>query len=374
MKQSYYRRITTFGLMICLVCALGILGGCSQQEKTDSGATDQTTERTITDDANRTVTIPSAASLERIYYSGAIGEIYCFTLAPELAGGTTMEFTEAELKYLPEGTADLEYLGTLSGGKELNPEAIMSADIQVIFSVTQSAPEEADISQADDLQAQTNIPVVVLDGSFTKTTDTYRTLGELLGKEAEAEKLAAYCETTLAAVEEAVATVPADERVSLYYAEGPNGLQTEPESSTHALAFKIAGAKNVAAVDATPGKGMSDVSLEQVLAWNPEVIVAWDKEVRGGADELIRTDANWSTIKAVQDDKVYTMPNIPFSWCDRPPAVNRFLGVQWIANTLYPEAYDVDMVEVTKEFYEMFYHRNISTEEAKELLGNSYTS
>lgn len=171
----------------------------------------------------------------------------------------------------------------------------------------------------------------------------------------------------------AVAEIPEDQRVSLYYAEGSEGLQTEPKGSTHSLAFDIAGANNIAQdVEAVKGKGMSPVSLEQVLAWNPQVIIAWDDEVRGGADEIIRTDGNWSTIDAVKEGRVYTMPNVPFSWCDRPPAVNRILGIQWIANTLYPEAYDVDMVEATKEFYSMFYHAELTDEQAREILGNSY--
>ncbi|MEG0217970.1 MAG: hypothetical protein RR655_06600, partial [Raoultibacter sp.] len=90
--------------------------------------------------------------------------------------------------------------------------------------------------------------------------------------------------------------------------------------------------------------------------------------------ELIRSDPNWSSIKAVEAGRVYTMPNVPFAWCDRPPSVNRFLGIQWVANMLYPQAYAVDMVDVTKEFYATFYHRDISDVQAKELLGNSYTN
>ncbi|MEG1750607.1 MAG: ABC transporter substrate-binding protein [Raoultibacter sp.] len=376
---------TRFMRGLLILCLAGLLGGSLVACSSSQGNTDtkeqpkaQTEERmadrTITDDAGRSITIPGIDALKKIYYTGATGQIMCFTLAPELAGGSTMEFTPAELAYLPEGTKDLPYLGTLSGGKELNPEAIMAADIQVIFSLSMASPGEADKSQADDLQKQTGIPVIVLDGSLDKTAATYKTLGTLLGKEDEAAKLAGYCEDTLKKVDAAVATVPADKRTSLYYAEGPEGLQTEPEASPHALSYKLAGAKNVAeGVEVGKGKGMSPVSLEQVLAWNPEVIIAWDDVARGGADELIRTDANWATIKAVQDGRVYTMPNTPFAWCDRPPSVNRFLGIQWIANILYPQAYNVDMVTVTKEFYSTFYHRDITDAQAKELLGNSYT-
>lgn len=377
------RSLAIVMMAACLAMALTLLAGCSGADKaatelSDNNATQTETvdlmaDRTITDDAGREVTIPGVGALQKIYYTGAPGQIFCFTLAPELAAGTTMEFSDAELAYLPEGTGDLPYLGTLSGGKELNPEAIMAEGVQVIFSVTTGKPGDSDVSSADDLQSQTGIPVVVLDGTLDATPTTYRTLGVLLGKEDQAEKLASYCETAFDKVDAAVATVPEDQRVRLYYAEGSEGLQTEPKGSTHSLAFDRAGADNVAQdVEAQKGKGMSPVSLEQVLAWNPQVIIAWDDVVRGGADELIRADANWSTIDAVKDGKVYTMPNVPFSWCDRPPSVNRILGIQWIANTLYPEAYDVDTVEVTKEFYSLFYHADVTDEQAREILGNSY--
>ncbi|WP_337426242.1 hypothetical protein [Slackia isoflavoniconvertens] len=69
---------------------------------------------------------------------------------------------------------------------------------------------------------------------------------------------------------------------------------------------------------------------------------------------------------------MYTMPSVPFSWCGCSPAVNRILGIQWIANTLYPEAYDIDMVKVTKKFYSLLYHANVTDEQAREILGNSY--
>ncbi len=378
------RGLAAFAAAACLAAALALFAGCSGGDKpatslpenqggAQSETVDPMADRTITDDAGRQVTIPGVGALEKIYYTGAPGQIFCFTLAPELAAGTTMEFSEADLAFLPEGTGDLPYLGTLSGGKELNPEAIMAEGVQVIFSVTISKPSEFDITSADDLQNMTGIPVVVLDGSLDATPATYRTLGTLLGKEAEAEELATYCETAVANVQRAVATIPEDQRIRLYYAEGSEGLQTEPKGSTHSLAFDLAGADNVAQdVEAQKGKGMSPVSLEQVLAWNPQAIIAWDDQIRGGADELIRTDPNWSTIDAVKDGKVYTMPNVPFSWCDRPPSVNRILGIQWIASTLYPEAYNIDMVETTKEFYSMFYHAELTDEQAREILGNSY--
>jgi iron complex transport system substrate-binding protein len=171
-------------------------------------------------------------------------------------------------------------------------------------------------------------------------------------------------------VNKAVVAVPDDKRISIYYAEGVEGLQTDPEQSQHALTFKLAGANNVAQVE-VQSFGMSSVDMERVRAWDPEVIFAWGA-AHGGADELIRESPSWADIRAVRDGRVYTVPAAPFNWVDRPPGVNRLLGVQWVANILYPDYYDVDMVAETKEFYEKMYRASITDEQAIELLGNSY--
>ena len=211
-----------------------------------------------------------------------------------------------------------------------------------------------------------------VDGSFDKIAEGYRFVGDIMGCPERAEELAVYLEKIYADVTEAVAGVRDEDRVTLYYAEGPFGLATEPDISQHALTFEIAKADNVAAVELTAGLGMTNVSLESVIKWDPEVIVAWDDVIRGGADEIIRSNPDWATVRAVRDGRVYTMPNAPFAWCDRPPGVNRFLGIQWVANMLSPDLYDVDMVEVTKDFYSKMYWVDITDEQARDLLGNSY--
>ena len=166
--------------------------------------------------------------------------------------------------------------------------------------------------------------------------------------------------------------IPDEERISVYYAEGPNGLQTEPEGSQHMLGFLEGGAKCAAQCEVTYGGGMTTVSLEQVLNWDPEIIISWDTEMRGGAFDHIRTSRNWSHIQAVKNDRVYAMPNEPWAWCDRPPGVNRIIGIHWVANLLYPDVYDVDMLKLVHEFFKVMYQKDIDEETIRQLLGNSY--
>ena len=139
-----------------------------------------------------------------------------------------------------------------------------------------------------------------------------------------------------------------------------------------AIEIENEGRKVVAEVDWYDATGMSDVSLESVIGWDPEVIVTWDSEIRGGAEDIIRTSKDWAVIKAVRNGRVYAMPNIPVAWVDRPMACNRFLGVQWLANMFYPDRFDVNMVEVGKEYYKLFFGCDVTDDEMKGFLGASY--
>ncbi len=354
----------------CALAASVALGGCDAY---DTYSEVVTGERTITDHAGRELTIPVADDLKgKIYFTSGLAQVWIFSLNPDLQGGSSAQFTDEQLEFLPEGIDQLPYMGSISENGQIDREMLLSEGIKLIFSISGVGLTESNISDAETLQNQTNIPVVLIDGSFDKIADSYRFVGEIVGEEDRAEELATYCEQKYAEVTEALKPLKEDEKISLYYAEGPDGLQTEPDSSQHALTFKIAGANNVAKVEEVPEVGMSSVDMERVMKWNPEVIVAWDEEDAGGADQYIRESEDWANIKAVKDGRVYTMPHAPFAWCDRPPGVNRLIGIQWIANLLYPQYYNIDMVEETKNFYKTMYWADITDEQAIKLLGNSY--
>jgi iron complex transport system substrate-binding protein len=70
----------------------------------------------------------------------------------------------------------------------------------------------------------------------------------------------------------------------------------------------------------------------------------------------------------VKRNAVYQVPWRPFGWIDRPPGLNRLIGLVWLANLLYPDVFPYDMTAVAKEFFLKFYHYELSEEEAREIL------
>lgn len=353
-------------IIICL--AFTSLTGCdSKKEKTAS--TNAATTQTITDDAGRKVTLPS--KIEKCYYTSPIGMIMVYTLDPDKMAGWSMQLSDQEKKYIADQYESLPFLGGQQMNAKLNTEEIVKAAPNVIFNVAQDVVNDTSISEADKLQQQLNIPVVLIDFSKMEQVDeAYLKIGKILGCEKRAKELGDYCNNILKDVKKATKDIPEKDRVKVYYAEGPKGLATEPAGSSHALVLDLVNANNIAKVEAKGKGGMSEVSMEQVLAWNPEVILSWGTD-RGGAYDLIKTSPDWKNINAVKNGAVYSIPNTPFNWFDRPPSVNRFIGLEWLTSTLYPQYYKGDLKKEVKEFYSLFYHVELSNDDVDGLLQNA---
>jgi iron complex transport system substrate-binding protein len=270
-----------------------------------------------------------------------------YTLAPDLLLGWPRANRPEECIYmLPEICARPE-VGRITGrGNTANLETVLALKPDLILDV--GSTSETFVSLAARVQEQTGIPYALLDGRFVALSMAYQKLGLLIGRQAEAEELADYTHRTLTAVTKRIANVTAEQRPRVYYARGSRGLVTGLGGSINAETIELIG-RNVAG--GAPG-GLASVSIEQVLLWNPDVIVTIDQEFAAA----VRTDPSWASFKAVRDNQVHLSPKMPFGWVDFPPGVNRLIGLWWLAKILYPERFPDDLRMLTREFYARFYH------------------
>ena len=362
------KRKSFIAVVLLLTLCVGIWGG-PRRESSVSGTPNTVS---LVDMGGRSVVVPTPDRLIRIYPDGATSLMLLYTLAPDKltaapsSGGSA--FIGEQLKFVTPSVHNLPSYGTRSGNGSLNLEEIKRADVQVILSMGTGVISGNDISQADELQAQMNIPVVLFSGEMADYPEAYRLLGKLIGREADAERIIAYTANIVRTVEAVAARVPMNQRTTLYYAQADDGLATEPASSNRSWVFNIAGARNIAEVRARAGFGQSSVSMEQVLSWNPQIIIT---QGTSNAYDTIMNEPNWSTIDAVRNGRVFKMPSQPYSWADRPPSVNRFIGLHWMANLLYPELYDIDIVGVAIDYYKVMYHVDVAKADMEAMLVDS---
>lgn len=318
---------------------------------------------TVTDDAGRQVTL--AEPVQRLVAAGPPASVYAYVLKPEALLGWVRGWTAAEAAFVPEPWRSLPVLGRLTGrGNTASLEAILAAKPDMILDVGTVGPTYVDL--ADRTQAQTNVPYLLLDGTLAATRPTLTTLGRILGVPDRAEELAAYADAAFAEVDAVLAKVPAERRPRVYLARGPEGLETGLEGSINTEIIERAGGINVAE---GPSQGdIAQVSLEQVLGWNPEVIVTWDRE----SFAHIKGSPAWRDVAAVKAGRLYLSPSEPYGWIDRPPALNRLLGLRWLTRVLHPEAGAAgDLRAVTREFYRLFYHVDLDDAQLDTLLAEA---
>jgi iron complex transport system substrate-binding protein len=344
---------------------LSLAGGFLQ---TASGQKPRADQRVITDMAGRTVVVPR--KITRVLGMSPVGTILVYTLSPQLLAGWNYQADPGESALIAEPYRHLPVLGGWYGKNNTgNLEEIVKARPDVLISMG----DAMGTTVAERVQQQTHIPVIVLSGDLKKLPEAYLKAAEVLGNRARAVQLAAECRRVIEEIETKVNAIPAARRRRFYYAEGPAGLETEPANSIHSEGLNFAGGVNVASVPNQQGYGHTPVSMEQVLLWNPDVIISgYDHNATPGEFySKVWNDPVWKKTAAVRNSEVYETPQYPFCWIDRPPSVNRIIGVKWLANLFYPEIFHYDMRQETRHFYETFYHVRLSETQLNEVLATA---
>ncbi len=320
---------------------------------------------TVTDSTGREVVLPE--KLTQIAPSGTTAQMILYTLVPDLMVGWGKTPSKVQQKYIPEKYYNLPEFGQFYGkNASLNMEALIAAKPQVIIDMGDM--KKGHKEDMDRIQEQTGIPAIFIEANLDNFAAAYRMLGELFGVQDAAEKLAKYIDETVQTAQETAAKIPADARVSVMFGTGETGLDVNAKGSIHSAVIDLIGADNAIEVAEVSNKGGGNtISMETVLMAQPDVIVF----SAGAPYDTVASDENWSSVKAVQEGKYYQIPAEPYNWLTEPPSVNRIIGARWLGNLLYPELYPYDMIEETKNFYELFWHYSLTDEEAKQLLAKS---
>lgn len=320
------------------------------------------TTREFTDSIGRTVTIPNEVT--KIAISGPLSQVYILPLAGDMLVGVSNAFSEDAEIYLPSYIFEKTEIGQLYGGKgEMDLEALLAAGPEVVIDIGE--PKGSMAEDLDSLSEQTGIPFVHIDATVATAPEAYRTLGQLLGREEKAEELAAYCQKTLDQAADLMARVDADgARKSILYCLGDAGVNVIAEGSFHAETVNMMG-NNLAVVEEVVGSGAgNEVDLEQIMVWNPDVIVFAPDSIY----DTVGTLDGWQSLTAIAEGTYYKTPYGPYGWLSSPPAVQRYLGMLWLGALLYPDYVTYDLQEAVTEYYELFYGCKLTDAMYQELL------
>jgi iron complex transport system substrate-binding protein len=171
-----------------------------------------------------------------------------------------------------------------------------------------------------------------------------------------------YFDAKVNLLRERTAGLSAAEKKKVYYSCADDPLECFSKNSYPQFAVELAGGTFVAA--ATAEEVDTVVTLEQVIAWDPDVIIMGRTDTTDG----VLKDERWNEISAVKNGSVLLPPNGVMFW---DYGSENVLLMQFIAKALHPDLFaDIDMVKETKDYYRTFYGYELSDENAGNILSH----
>ena len=332
-------------LLLGLVCAICLSASPHR------GYAQTALRRTVVDSAERKVSVPRIITRIVITcYGGASHEISVLGGADKIVAQPSVRRFPQLVKMYPQFKA-VPDAGSFDA---VNIEHIMVLKPDIVVAGITSI-------QGNKKIEATGIPVVVaaighadIEGLFKE----FRMMGEILGAERIAEELVGFWKDRLSLIRRRVAAMPEKTRKKVFYVSSGSSFNTEGRLWWGHHFITASGGVNVA-----KDVGLArQVAAEQLLVWNPEVIITQGSAGMRSSAGAIRANPQLRNVKAVRENAVYRCPVGAF-WWDRP-SPEAILGIMWLAKTLYPSAFtDTDLKGETDSFFRRFYGYNLSDEE-----------
>ena len=328
--------------------------------------------RTIIDQVGNEVVLPE--KIERVVITSLWPLPSVYTLFQGSAEGLVGMHPAA--KAAAEG-AMLGKVADLSGVEtsfiqdgQINAEELMKLDPDVVFYLGTNT-EEYEILKKAGIPAVGFIANPTGDGNAIEAVSSWmEQLGVIFQKEDRAEEIKEMGYQVLEEVQAKVEDIIEEEkeRVLILYRYSDEELTVAGDG--HFGDFWIEATGGINAADEI--KGTAAVNMEQIYTWNPDKIFITNFSSRMPEDLMDNTidNADWGSVKAVQDGEVYKIPLGMYRWY--PPSSDTPLMLEWFAKQMYPEKFeDVDMNTEVKEYYSEFYGIELTDEDVTTIFNPS---
>ncbi|MGS0765018.1 ABC transporter substrate-binding protein [Syntrophomonas curvata] len=333
-------------MLILLIILLAVMGLRYWRANQDGGGK----TITVTDCLDRRVQVP--AKVERVAC------LYAFAgyATAMLGQGDKIVAVPDDLKQdvlLNEIYPDISRALVPVAEGSIDIEELLKADPDVVLVKNSTA---ADPAEAKKLE-KSNIPYLAVDYSgIEEQQHAVTVIAQALGAAERGKLYNDYYQNCIYKVRKVAATIPEAERVRVYRATD-EATDTDGPDTLAADWTQTAGAINVS-VDQPLRHfgGKNSASLEQILQWDPDVILVNEPETA----KYISGSFRWSPLKAVKESRVYQMPGGISRW-GNAEGVETPLAVMWTAHLLYPERFpDINIKQEAQDFYQKIFNYQVS--------------
>lgn len=346
-------------LFLVIALSLTVLSGCSKKED-------------VSKKSSKSETTSESKSSDKIVFNDVIGEkVVLEEPATRLVGTHNPTMNIAIIlggggKYIAgfgnKGMAnnlydyvykDFDNVPQIGSGKDINYESVL--DVKADFAIL---PERFSDQKEKFNEIGVNSAVVLPNTeSFETIKSSLTMVGKIVGEENKAKKINSFFDKKVENAKKVAKKSKKDTKA--IFLGGSSQLSVANGKMLQSTLLETVGATNVAKnVD---GEGdYVDVSLEEIIKWNPEVIYI-PKFAKYSVEDILN-DPAWESIDAVKNKKVFSFPSKLEPWDYPTPSIS--MGLGWLLNNLYPNEYSMDNVlKDANEYYKMVYNKTFTAEE-----------
>ena len=256
-------------------------------------------------------------------------------------------------------------------GTNVNVEELMKLEPDVVF-YSASSTELGDKLLGAGFAAVA-VSVNKWDYNCIETLDHWiELIGQIFPENDKAELVKKYSAEALEMVNERLETVPESERPRAFFLfkYDESTLMTSGGQFFGQWWADAIGAVNVGQELQTDNS--VTVNMEQVYAWNPDLIYITNFTIAAPVDLYQNTVGayDWSSVDAVQNGRVYKMPLGMYR--SYTPGVDTPVTLIWMAQAAYPTLFeDVDVVTAAKNYYKDVFGIELTDEQAASIFAPS---
>lgn len=350
------KKIANYVLLLCLMLCLVLTSGCSKTVKTGISTNDATI--TVTDCIGREVKIPAQVNRIACLCPESVYALAMFEQGDKIVavvGGVKRDLI------LTDKYPQIKNASVPKSSGAINIEELVRTNPDVVFVKTDSSSNAAEAEKIN----KSNIPYLVVDFNNIKEQQyAMAMIAKAVGISEKAEKYNKYYQSRLELIQKQVADIPREQRVRVYHSIN-EATRTDIKGSLSSEWLNATGAINVSLSGNLKNlEGKYFASLEQILLWNPDVILVNDL----GVADYIMSNKQWAPLKAVENKRVFQLPNGISRW-GHPSSPETPLAIMWTAKTIYPDKFaDLDIAAETKNFYREFFGMNLSDEVVNKII------
>ncbi len=197
-------------------------------------------------------------------------------------------------------------------------------------------------------------------GTIKDVGEWFGMFSTLLGKPDRGRAMAARLDAERAAAEATAAKQTGRKPRVLYFLRYADELAVQGAGTFNEEYVRLVGAENVS----SDVKGLATVDLEQVLDWDPDIVVLGNFDTAMPAD--IYEDRRWRGTTAVKERRVYRAPLGGYRW--DPPSHESPLMWTWLSQIAFPDGSDGGLREKIVADYRYFYDHTPTAAEIDTML------